>query len=481
MSITKELSDKIAILEATIEKQSEELEILETAFDLAEIGFTISNADGIVIKINPAQIRITGHSPEMTLGRSMDVIETENNNQSATMQVVRTKEAVTIEQVLPSGKSYLVYGKPYFNNKGHLKYVFCNLVDTTELNYTLQELDASKTSNRHLEKTVEDLRRQLDMQNKIVYCSTKMQKLIDLCDKIAPFNSTVFISGESGSGKELIADYIVENSTRANKPFIKINCGAIPENLLELELFGYDAGAFTSAPSKGKKGILELADGGTILLDEMEEFPLRLQPKILRVLLQGEFYHVGGTEAISTNVRIIAASNRDLEEMIEKGTFRKDLYYRLSVIHLAVPSLKERPEDIPLLIRHFLRKSNEKYELDKDLTLGAMDYLETLSHEGNIRDLQNTIERIVLLSQNRILGIKDVMSTQDQDYTADETDETSLTKMGTGSSLKSLVAAYEKELLHHYWMKYKSASKIAELLDSNQPTISRKLHQYDIL
>ncbi len=480
MKSHQDLLNKIEELESIIETQKESLELLEAAFDLSEVGFTLSNADGVVLKINQSQVRITGHQPEMTIGRSMAAIESENDNESATMQIVKTKKPVTIEQILPSGKSYLVYGQPYFDSNKKLKYIVCNLIDNTQHNYTRQELETAKNKNIELRKTIDQLQEMVGMEKSLIYCSKKMKDLITICDKIAPFNSTVLIIGESGVGKELIANYIFQKSSRSDKPFIKINCAAIPEALLESELFGYDSGAFTNARSGGKKGIFEVADGGTVLLDEIGELPLHLQSKILRVLQEGEFYHVGGTSPITADVRVIASTNRNLEEMTEQGTFRKDLYYRLSVIQLSVPTLNERREDIPFLIRYFLSKFNDKYQLKKEFTFDAIEFLAGLPYYGNIRDLQNVIERILLLTQNSVIGVGDVKLALNQnslhyDYDID------YPEVNADISLKELVSQYEKSLLQKYWDEFGSASKIAEVLQTNQPTISRKLHSYGII
>ena len=480
MKEAQNLIKKIEELNRVIEDQKSQLELLEAAIDLSEVGFTLSDANGIALKINNSQVRITGHEPHKTLGRSLADIETENSNTSATMQVIKTKAPVTIEQIQPSGKSYLVYGQPYFDNAGNLKYVICNLVDNTQHNFTREQLKAAESNNLELEKTVHQLKEIVGNQNHLIYNSKKMQGIISICDKIAPFNSTILILGQSGVGKEVIADYIYKKSSRNEKPFIKINCAAIPENLLESELFGYDAGAFTNARGGGKKGILEIAEGGTVLLDEIGELPLHLQSKLLRVLQEGEFYHVGGTEPIHIDVRILASTNSDLEKMTELGTFRKDLFYRLSVIQITIPSLKEREEDIPLLIRHFLSRFNTKYNLHKELTFDAMEYLKNYPYPGNIRDLQNVIERIVLLTQNNTIGIQDVQFALNSDYSCYSGDIPSNAD-APGISLKDLVSKYEKELLAHYWEEYQSASKIADLLQTNQPTISRKLHQYRII
>lgn len=463
-----------------VQSQEEELELLRAALELSEVGFTLSDHNGIVLRVNPSQIRITGHDPEQTVGRSMLDIQTENFNQSATMKVVETKEPTIIDQVLPSGKSYLVYGHPYFDPNGNLKYVVCNLVDNTEHNYMRQELENAKHNNVELEKTVSALQEIVDMKSPIVYSSKMMHRLISLCDKVASFDSTILILGQSGVGKEVISDYIQHKSNRSDKKYIKINCAAIPENLLESELFGYEPGAFTNARSQGKKGIFEIADGGTVLLDEIGEIPLHLQTKLLRVIQEGEFYHVGGTAPLFTDVRILAATNSNLDEMINAGTFRKDLYYRLSVIQIKIPSLSERREDIPLLTRHFLTRFNAKYNLHKELTNQAMDYIMHKDYEGNVRDLQNVIERILLLAPRDIIGVQDIEMALNTDFSL-HTEDSNGGEQENVSTLKILVANYEKELLQRYWARYGSASKIAEALQTNQPTISRKLHSYGII
>lgn len=463
-----------------LEAQEAELELLRAALELSEVGFNISDAQGIVLVINPSQSRITGHPPEKTIGRSMLDIERENNNKSATMKVIETKKPITIEQILPSGKSYLVYGQPYFDKNGELKYVINNLVDNTEHNYMLQELETTKSENIKLEKTVVTLQEMVGAETPLVYTSPIMQRLVNLCDKIASFDSTILLLGQSGVGKEVISDYIQKKSTRWDKKFIKINCAAIPENLLESELFGYEPGAFTNASSQGKKGIFEVANKGTVMLDEIGELPLHLQTKLLRVIQDGEFYHVGGTSPIYTDVRIIAATNSNLEEMINKGAFRKDLYYRLSVIQITVPALSERIEDVPLLIHHFLNRFNAKYNVHKELTSQSMELLRKRTYEGNVRELQNVVERLVLLSHRDIIGPQDIEVALNQDLTIYHGDKEEL-KDPEKTSLKTLVSNYERDILQRYWNEYQSASAIAKALNANQPTISRKLHDYGIL
>lgn len=477
--VMKEISD-IHKLNKKIKELETELELLRAAFDLSEVGFTLSDSRGVALKVNSSQSRITGHSPETTVGRSMEVIAAENFNQSATMQVVQTKKPVTIEQTLPSGKSYLVYGQPYFDKDGELKYVICNLVDNTEHNHIRQELDATKSNNIELTKTVHQLQEIIDMKKPVIFTSKAMKNLIALCDKVAYFDSTVLILGESGAGKEVISDYIIQKSSRSQKPFLKINCAAIPDNLLESELFGYEAGAFTNARAQGKRGIFEMANGGSILLDEIGELPLHLQSKLLRVLQEKEFFHVGGTKPINSDVRIIAATNRNLQDLIESGNFRKDLFYRLSVIQLTVPALSERREDIPLLTQHFLARFNAKYNLRKSFTSQAMEYIQSRDYEGNVRDLQNVIERVVLLSSNNTIGVREIEQMLNNELSFCYLNHSEENRQEP-ETLKSLVENYEKEILDRYWSVYHSETEMAEILQVSQSTISRKLKYYNIL
>ncbi len=237
----------------------------------------------------------------------------------------------------------------------------------------------------------------------IIGKSQGLQNTLETVNRVAKTNASVLILGESGTGKELIANAIHYNSGRRNKPYIKINCGAIPENLLESELFGYEKGAFTGAASR-KVGRIERANGGTLFLDEVGELPFQLQVKLLRILQEREIDRIGGTEPIKVDVRIIAATNRDLLTMVEEGTFREDLYYRLNVIPIKMPPLRERKEDIPILVNHFLSfYCNEigrgRISLQKD----AMDKLVEYPWRGNIRELENVIERMVILSDEEVI------------------------------------------------------------------------------
>jgi len=262
----------------------------------------------------------------------------------------------------------------------------------------MEELELLKQKNLELESKLSGLKNLNMIGN-----SSKMKDVYSLVQMVGKTNSTVLIRGESGVGKELVADAIHMASTRADKPFVKVNCSALPESLIESELFGHEKGAFTGAETQ-RKGRFELADKGTIFLDEIGDIPLSAQVKILRIIQQRQFERLGGTQTISTDVRIIAATNRNLEEMIKDGEFREDLYYRINVFPIFIPSLRERRNDIPLLVDHFIEKFNkENNSKIKRITTSALNMLMVYSWPGNIRELENCIERACILSTDNVI------------------------------------------------------------------------------
>ena len=450
--------------------QEEYLNLLEAAIAGSEIGYMICDAECNVVKINQAQIRITGQEAAYNLGRNMRDIEIEDGSPSATVKVASEKVPVKLEQTLVNGNSYLVYSYPFFDQEGELKYIISNLLDTTEINKTKQELE---NNNRKLSEQLLELQNQIQAQGKIIYQSDVMRQTLKLCDKVAIFDSNILIQGESGVGKERIAEYIYEKSRRNTKEFIKLNCAAIPEALLESELFGYEAGAFTGASKEGKKGLLDFADKGTLMLDEIGELSLSLQAKLLRFLQEGEFYRVGGRNPVTADVRIIAATNRDLKEMVDQKTFRADLYYRLNVIPIIIPPLRERKEDIPLLIGHFTNVFNEKHEHEKTWTIEALNQMMLGNYPGNVRELQNSVERILVLIEKDKIEKNDVSAILYGIYEDSHVDQ-------NRGNLKEMVQEYEKKLLSQYFQEYKTEEAVAQALQSSQSTISRKRIKYGI-
>ncbi|MFC1882630.1 sigma-54 interaction domain-containing protein [Thermodesulfobacteriota bacterium] len=313
----------------------------------------------------------------------------------------------------------------------------------------------------------------------IIGQSNKMREVFDLVEKVADCDSTILLNGETGTGKGLVAKAIHQKSRRINKPYISINCGAIPENLLESELFGHVRGAFTGATSS-KQGKFELADGGTILLDEIGDMSSDLQVKVLKVLEEGEFEQVGGSKTLKVDVRIIAATHRDLCEEVQKGNFREDLYYRLYVIPLLLPSLKDRKSDIPYLASYFTNQSNQKNERQVDgISEDAMAMLMCHSWPGNVRELKNLIERMVVLKGEGKISVADLPVELKKAHQCEPTSTIEISDEGI--CLNSAVTEFEKALILQSLEKTKWVkNKAAKLLHLNRTTLVEKIKRHQL-
>ena len=311
-----------------------------------------------------------------------------------------------------------------------------------------------------------------------------MKLVLDDILKVSRYDCNVIIFGETGVGKEKVANIIQKNSDRKMQPFVKINCGAISPNLIESEFFGYEKGAFTGANASGKKGYFELANNGVMFLDEIGELPLEMQAKLLRVIQDGEFYRVGGTAPVKTNVRIISATNRDLEKFVEEGLFRRDLYYRLNVVPIRIPRLCDRPEDIPALVNHFLTKYAENFGTRRQINESAMDYLKQLPWPGNIRELENSVQRLIISTEGEDITLMDVMRETHGELfggnvgIGDEEAETAEPEMEL--NLQSAVDEYEKGLIQYACEKYGSTRKAAKAIGISQTQLVRKKKKYGI-
>ena len=316
-----------------------------------------------------------------------------------------------------------------------------------------------------------------------VFNSKAMKVVLDEILKVSRYDCNVIIFGETGVGKEKVANIIQKNSDRKMQPFVKINCGAISPNLIESEFFGYEKGAFTGASASGKKGYFEIANNGVMFLDEIGELPLEMQAKLLRVIQDGEFYRVGGTTPIKTNVRIISATNRDLEKFVEEGRFRRDLYYRLNVVPIKIPRLCDRPEDIPALVSHFLNKYGEKFGTRREINESAMDYLKQLQWPGNIRELENSVQRLMISSEGEIITLMDVMRETHGDLFGGNvgiSDEEDGDSTKPELNLQTAVDEYEKGLIQYACEKYGSTRKAAKAVGISQTQLVRKKKKYGL-
>ena len=395
--------------EEELEHLRHQLRKVDAAFEYCHTGISIVDKQGRVLRSNPAMQNLLQLSVNEYVGKKMsDLVKEGVFNISVSERVISSGQPVNILQEIKTGTKCLTIGIPVFSDGGELELVIVSSHDVTEL-YSLRE------RLKQSQKLVDSYKAELagisfiEMQKKdIIARSKKMQEILELARKLANVDTTVLILGESGVGKEIVARLLHKaNQQRAQQAFITINCGAIPRDLLEAELFGYEHGAFTGAAREGKSGMFELADGGSILLDEVAELPLDLQVKLLRVLQEKEFTRVGGSKTIKTDVRIIAATNKDLLELVNKGLFRKDLYYRLNVVPLEVPPLRVRKEDILPLATHYLGKINHKYGQDKVLSADLIDVMENYDWPGNVRELMTVLERMVVTTEGNILQAGD--------------------------------------------------------------------------
>lgn len=443
--------------------------IINSSYD----GIFITDGKGVVLRLNSAYERISGIKANEVLGKTMNQLVNEGiYDQSVTLQVLEERRSVTIPQTIKrTNKQILVTGSPVFDEEGLLSRVVTNVRDITELNFLESQLKKSEEQTLKYKAELNHLR-SLQIENTdIIYCSEVMARVIQLTMKVAQVDTTVLITGESGTGKELIAKLIHEQGKGINESFIKVNCAAIPEQLLESELFGYVGGAFTGAKREGKPGLFELANKGTLFLDEVGDMPLLLQTKLLRALQEKEIVRVGGARSIKVDVKIIAATNRDLEKMVKEGTFRQDLYYRLAVVPIIIPPLRDRKEDIPLLIKYFLNKCNKRFAFQRRISSELIDILTDYSWPGNVRELENVMERMMIVATDDDLSVNLLPKSMYR--------QSPLPKRGT--KLKEAVKQTEIFLLEETYREYKSWPKVAEVLGVDRTTIFRKARNYNLL
>jgi PAS domain S-box-containing protein len=449
---------------------------LTAVIDSSSEGLWVCDGEGTVLRINPASERINRVRKEEVLGlTAQELIEKGFVDRSAALEVFGCKSVVNMLQNRGSRK-LLVTGTPVFDDENKIIRVVISERDITEIDKLQRELeDQEALKGQFWHHMLEQQQVEL-ASHTVIAKSPRMIKALRQAIKVSSADSSVLILGESGVGKGLFADLIHKNSNRSSKPMIKINCGAIPESLIESELFGHERGAFTGAQT-AKPGYLELADEGILFLDEIAELPLASQVKLLRFLEDGRVTRLGGTTGRNVNVRIIAATHRDLEKMVAEKTFRLDLYYRLNVIPLSIPSLKERQECLLPLIRHYIDYFGIKTGKQKRLGRAAVDALLSYTYPGNVRELMNLCERLVVMSETEVIDIQDLPA-----HLHSSVAETGrpMTGWPQEMTLEQIMDCVERALLAEAMKEHGNQYRMAEALGINQSTVARKLKKYGI-
>jgi len=427
-------------------------ELLELVFDHVENGIYLVDGQGSTIRVNRTFEEMSGISNEELAGKNLrDLVGPDKYfSASASLLVIERKKPITVTYSTSTGRRLLVKGKPIFDRRGEIRYIINTIWDLTVVQYS-KPIDADTA------------RTQLLNQQDIITSSERMSSIIDLALRVAKTDSSILLSGESGVGKSLLAKLIHQASARKQRPLLQLNCAAIPENLLEAELFGYEGGSFTGADRKGKPGLLEMADGGTLLLDEIGELPFHLQSKLLGVIQERSYFKVGGRTPQQVDVRLIAATNRDLAALVAAKGFREDLYYRLNVVPLHLPPLRERREDIPLLINYFADKYNRKYQRYMRFSEQLIQQMSMLAWKGNIRELENVVERMIVTAKGTTLDNFDALLQPGSPQSSEM------------QNLADLVQAYEDEILTDAWRRHGTTRRLAKALGISQATAARKL------
>ncbi|MCF8083637.1 MAG: sigma 54-interacting transcriptional regulator [Deltaproteobacteria bacterium] len=452
------------------------IEYLEAIIDSSFDGLWLCDGDGKVIRINKASEEINGILAESVVGRKIQELVKEGTiDRSVTLEVLENKAPVTMMQNLRNGKQVLVTGSPVFDGGGEIRLVVVNDRDITELNKLKEELEKQRNLNQQYLNELSQVHTWKGLFSDIVVRSEKMHRLYGTAMKISQVDSIALIQGESGSGKGVLARFIHQSSKRRDGPFIRVDCGAIPEALIESELFGYEKGAFTGARKQGKPGLFELADGGTLFLDEIGDLPVSVQVKLLRFIEANELISIGGTSTKRVDSRIIAATNRDLNQMVKKSLFRKDLFFRLNVIPLRVPPLRERVEEIPSFIHFFLEKFNSKCSSNKVILPRAADCICSYPFPGNIRELSNMIEQLIVLVPHEQISVEDLP------LHVQEGIKTKIKYFNPSEwNLRQATIDVEKEIIVKALRAFGTQRKAAKQLGINQSTLARKIQRYGI-
>ena len=472
--------NRLEDLNLLLSRRNQTIAELDAILESVEDGIYITDGQGITLRVNSAFQRITGITDREVIGRSVkDLVAEGVYDRAVSLSVLRDRKPVSMVETLRNGKEVLLSATPIFGDQGEIFRIVTTLRDVEELNRLKAQLEHKELeSERYREELVHLRLRQLELKD-LVISDPAMERIMNLSFQVGKVDSTVLITGESGVGKEVIARVIHRAGRKKNGPLICANCSAIPENLLESELFGYNEGAFTGARKGGQPGLFEVAQGGTLFLDEIGDISLNIQVKLLRAIQEREIQRLGGRKPIKVDVRIIAATNRNLKDMVDRGTFRADLYYRLNVVPIVVPPLRQRREAVLPLANHFLERFNRRFGKAVALSAPAVELLEEYPWPGNIRELENSLERAVVLDQRGLVLPEDLPESirQGRDVSAGG-DWTALTGAGGFPTWDDAVGAVERRLITRAREAFGSTRKMAEALKISQSKVVRKLAEY---
>ena len=432
----------------------------------------LSDADGTILRVSETYEQNFGFAHNSIVGKSAFDLETAGVfTPCVTAEVIRQKKKITTTQTINyTHKNVMTVGIPLFDNNGVLKYAVCfNTVSMEQINAIHQNYRHLQDSLQQYSQEIAELRLRATATNLVVK-SHAMQRLWTLIQNTANTKANILITGETGVGKSAVAKAIHALSNRANGPFIEVNCAVLHENLIESELFGYEKGAFTGAASGGKIGKIELANHGTLFLDEIGELPHHIQSKLLQLIQEKTIERLSSNRRIELDFRLIVATNRNLEEEVQRGLFRSDLFYRLNVIRVHIPPLRQRPEDILPLAHQFLERFCREYGKQLTLSPRFVSFLEQFSWPGNVRQLENLMERLVITSQDPILDT----TALPLDYDA----ATTKPLPSAAGTLEERMNAYEGQIIRESYRRCRTTVAVAKELGISQATAARKIAKY---
>ncbi len=465
-----------------LESHKRLIEQLETIFKTSVDGIVVYDGKGNFVRMNKAAAKLNGWKLKDVRGKNVaDLLNEGWFDRSVTLEVLKTKRQFSMLQYVTKTKRHLlITGTPAFDEDGNISMVILNDRDITQLNALKEQLEEARLISAKYKDELSEMSLADFHEQQIIAESNEMRQTLRVALKLAKLDaSNILLLGDSGTGKGVLAKFIHQNSRRQKKPFIQINCAALPENLLEAELFGYEKGAFTGAREEGKAGLFELAQEGTLFLDEIGDLPFSVQAKLLKYLDDSVIQRLGGTKPISINCAVIAATNRDLDALAKSGKFRLDLYYRLNSFIIKIPPLRDRPGDLLELVKYFLDKYNKEYGQARRLSPNALEKLQNHSYPGNVRELKNVIKRAVALSDKDILDAE-FFNSLGIDEKEPPNPVSSGEKKKNTRNIKGQLVSLEKQILQEAFARFKTTRKVAEYLQTSQSSIMRKVKKYDL-